>query len=265
MRFLIALLVAGAVTTSGSLASAAWVKIDDFEDYTADTNLDGQGQWTASTASNAGTVIEDPADSENLVGHFSLIPYSDKGAYADLGANAVADGAVGTIHFRMYRNGASMSIGANNAPFPVAQDGTEGNLAIRYRGQSLYDGTTHRTNLNVTSGSGVWVSYWLVIDNDQDKWTLYQLGNDALTQTLVQAGSISSFDFHHSVGSDSIGYFAVATNQWGNPDQVLFDDIYVDTSGVNLTEASAVPEPATLAVLALGSAGLLAIRRRRAA
>lgn len=218
--------------------SGGWLKIDDFETYSVGQNLNGLGNWTASTVAGAATIIADPAAPGKKCAQVTRIPYSDKGAHNALGANSIGETATGTVFFRLRApspGNPSFSVGLTTNAFPVAQDGNEAFLVIRHRGNSCYDGATHRVYSNGSLGTNVWVKYWLVVYNATDKWEIYQEGNNVPTQTKLVSGSYSLFNFYKTTAL-ALTHFGVAVNQWGNPDTIYFDDIYIDKSGVNLKD-----------------------------
>jgi hypothetical protein len=258
-----ALLACGLILVGGQIASAGWILIDDFEGYTAGDPLDGSGGWVASTVAGAGTIEDDPLATGNNVAQVTRIPYSDKGARIDLGANAIAEGATGTVFFQAMRvSTSSFSMGFADNAFPVTQDGTEGNMNVRVYGNGCRDAGTNRIFDNGSMGTNVWVNYWLVVDNQNDTFKVYQEGNDAPTQTLLQVGALTDFNFATDT-ANALQYFGWAVNQWGSdPDRLYMDNIYIyDGSGDNLSNP--VPEPATMGLLGLGTLGIAALRRRR--
>jgi len=266
MRVLgVAVLVMGLAASS---ASAGFVKIDDFENYAADSAINGQGSWTGSGSANAATVRVDPDGSVNKVLEVQRQGYADRGAYNTLGANGIADGATGTVFFRMRRAGtASFSMGLTDTAINCDKDSQQGLLETRFSGSKVYSSGLTTSG---TLGSDTWVRYWLYVDNNNDTFSLYQEGNDMAVQTLLHGfdpwmndkGAV--FAFQNGTAANSLDYFAASVGQWGNPDTMYLDDIYVDLAGLNLGDplfvARPVAEPAGLGLLGLA---LLGVKRKR--
>jgi hypothetical protein len=219
-------------------ASGAWVKLEDFESYSAGDALDDQANWSANdTAHN--TVVTDPDDAGNLVGRVNRQSYHDDWAEMTLGANSIADGTTGTLYLRVRRHNGSFGLGLHEG-----SAGAAGVTDARYGFGDLTIET--------------WAEYWIVFDNAADTLDIYKLGDGEVTQTQI----VNDQAFSNAV-SGALDTFVSYQLQWGTGSTTerrnWFDDIHVDTSGENLTIP--VPEPATLALLAIG--GLVALRRRR--
>jgi len=246
-------------------ASAQWSLIDDFEAYTLGSDIDGQGGWTAN-GGNAGNVevAMDPAGGTNQTLQFA--PDSDSSEVFH-GINIPNANSASTVFFRARRDGVSnMSWGTSDASTPGAFGDFETQLNIQHGNPSelnVRDGGSF--DAVDTMAADVWHDFWMVIDNADDTYEAYMDDGSGITQ--LDAGTQTTFDFRNgAAANDLVNLFMLPS---GNHDaNFYFDDIFLDTSGQNLTNPTvAIPEPATIAMWSLlGLAvGAFALIRRRGA
>jgi hypothetical protein len=108
-----------------------------------------------------------------------------------------------------------------------------------------------------------WYSVWVVVHNvvntdpniDLDTADYYIQGGAYTSQTLL------ANNVHYFRGGPAIGPLLTFMAIIDSNQVVYVDDVYVDTSGQNLEP---IPEPVTLALVAVGGAVLAVWRRRKA-
>ncbi|MDB4506731.1 hypothetical protein N9055_00770 [Akkermansiaceae bacterium] len=238
-------------------SQAVFTLLDDFESYTAGTNADGVGGWTATNdtqfatdPSNAGNIVlaatRNAADGTTSV--FKSIP-------------TIADATSGTIFFRARATAtADFVLGSSDVANPT---GSWANFEgyMRFSGNGL-----DAFNVDVRDGGGFanagtytadqWYNVWLVLDHTTDMTTIYfnQGNGDATT-----AGGSGAFRTSGNTVHDDLINMFIRGNSEGNTG--LVDDIYVDASEINLSNPAAIPEPATSLLALVGLA--FGMHRRR--
>ncbi len=239
-------------------ANAAFTLIDDFES--------GTDSWTVGTGANF-SVTADPTNGTNSV--LSFDHANDNGAFATLSldSSTTLNGGTGTLFLRAY-----MVSNDADTVFGLGDQGPSGNSldwgayesAVRFgfEGSSdldVRDGGTYTTATGDTK-LGHWYNLWFVIDDSNNQTDFYiqsDTDSDFSSQTVVYTDAA-----FRNGGSNPLNRLLIkAGNAAGGA--ILFDEIHIDTSGVNL--ASPIPEASTFALLAgwLSLASTLLRRRRR--
>lgn len=284
---ILAVSVSCLIALMANTAWAGWTKIDDFQSYALDSNIDGQGKWLVYAGGydpaswQAGA---DPTNATNVVlRNVNVLSYAGAGvmAYNTDAALSMAEGATPATIFCRFRTDSlsyevDWAFGMSHLASPTGFGSFK--ASVRCEGQTV--GAADPMTLDVRNGPGPgsanawqteaniasdqWYNMWMVVHNNvdyadpnlYDTFDVYIQGGEFTSQTLLAKY------VHYFRGSPATAIplltFAAVTDS----NQIVYlDDLYVDTSGQNLEVA---PEPATLALLGLGGALAIWRRRRRA-
>lgn len=252
------------VCALASAGMADFVLVDDFETYTAGQNLNGVNGW-AVTEGEGGLIVHypavDPASSSNM----AFYQGTDSFHRSAVTMPAIAQGTTGTVFFRFYTvdtNGGDQTHWGPSDQSPSsltsANDwaGWEAKVMARPDVPNDPGIYTRTNNTNYRLGSitdGAWWDCWIVIDNTNDQNTFYAQPSDG----SAAGSSWGTYNFLN--GSASFDIVSFYLHSAGSGTNAYIDDLYVDATGVNLTNP--VPEPASMSLLGLGAIAL--IRRRR--
>ena len=228
--------------------------LDNFESYTAGTSADGVGGWTA----NGDTTFA--ADGSGVVltsAETALVTTTN--VYKTM--PTIAGGTTGTMFFRARAsNPADFVIGSSDVANPGNWPDFEGYLRfaggnIDVRGDTVPGNVGGFVNVG-TYTPAEWYNVWLVLDHAADTTTVYV--NQGNADATTPAGSGTFRTAGNTVHGDLINMF-IRNNDPTNSGSI--DDIYIDTTGANLTNPAAIPEPATSLLALVGLA--FGMRRRR--
>ena len=271
-------------------ASAGFTLIDDFETYSAGSPISGQGDWLAEAATNpvAAGVSIDPLNPANRVlnigdGGFIGGRLGHRETINTDPALRIAQGTTATLFFRVAwdTSQTNFSVGMSDVANPISD--VIFNSFTQFESQFVVSFAEGHDRLRMRDGGDVkelttdvqpleWYNVWLVIDNAADSAQVYLQGGAFTDQVLLDSGGDTSFAFRNGVDNNDLITLFIATgrntdslppNPTENIGPVYLDDVYIDTSGVNL--ANPVPEPGTLALgsFALGTLGLIVVRQRK--
>ncbi|MDB4387532.1 hypothetical protein N9Z15_04925 [Akkermansiaceae bacterium] len=240
-------------------SQAVFTLLDDFESYTAGTNVNGVGGWTAdpdqisvfaTDPSDAGNTVLSTTRDTNTSSVFKTMP-------------TIADGTTGTVFFRARATDfADFVLGTSDVADPTGNwNNYEGYM--RFNKVNVGD----PNNIDVRDGGGFanvgtynadeWYNVWLVLDHTLDVTTVYINQGNGDATTAAGSGAFRA-TAQNTVHDDLINLF-IRGNNAGNAG--LVDDIYVDTAGANLSNPAAIPEPATSLLALVGLA--FGMHRRR--
>jgi hypothetical protein len=268
-----------AFASFASSASAAFVPFDTFDSY-ALSGLSGQGPAGNTWTAQAGTTVFDAGagDKRATLTGPSAIPNYRLLTPASLSISNSNTAATVYWNFTI-----SSAVTGNNWNFVVTDVPTPGDTAGSSEVQFNYDGGNapafrarnaaafENLSLDGTVAgrlaplAGILYSVWFEINNSTDTYQVFlQSDGDPLLATrrimFAEDGSGSTFGFRNGAAANDLTTVNVGNGGTGNI--VTFDDIYVDTAGLNSANPSVVPEPTVGALL--GALGLaVALRRRR--
>ncbi|MDR2982874.1 MAG: hypothetical protein LBV12_11585 [Puniceicoccales bacterium] len=239
---------------------AAFVCVGDFETAgTLGSSVSAQN-WSGDAAALTSTTIAQAPDDPNNQVLKTTCSTSAKGIYLNLGeSGTIASGATGTVFFRAYYSAStsySLGFGARYSQDGdrtlQAQISTSSVAASKWQ---VYSSSTGAIGATTPSSllTESWYNIWIVINPDgvANTWQAYY-ALDGGAQTIFAAGGASTFSFKKGALYDrpidqfSIVFTGVSGVAVGDASPVYFDDIYVDTSAMNLATPVLVPEANTL-------------------
>lgn len=280
-----AVVLALTIAGFGARAHGAYVLVDNFDGYTAGTNISGQGAWTANTVGSAiSSVVANPGGSGqalSLPAFQTTAGLPSNYVYNNSSNINIANGTTGTLFYQFRFEGSGIlntSHGiADRAPvggtdfstFEVQVRSGNQDQATQYNDMYVRDGAAFEGMTSGVGGtspkflSGVWYNFWLVADNTADTFTIrVQSSQDPnyLTQTQLTSGA-DALNFRNGTTSALNAFYAM--NGPSQAQALFFDNIYVDNSGINLVNPVPVPEPSALFHFAVGLGGWILLRRKR--
>jgi hypothetical protein len=262
-------------------AQAGYALFDNFNTYTPNTSLIGQGPvanlWNQTVGSPTGMVINPYAG-----GMAVFAGPGTSAAYRGLGPAGltIANSSTTATVFWQFNVG---SVSNNNWNFVLTDvnptdtagtseaqfnfDSTAGNFRARnagaFKNLSL-DGTAAG---NVLVVPGATYNVWMKINNSADNYQVYLqsdgvAGLSSPVQVLANDGTGGTFGFRNGAATNDLINLNFGPGS-GQTSQTVFDNIYIDIAGFNLINP--VPEPATWALLSAGGAAALLWHRRKRA
>jgi hypothetical protein len=242
-------------------ASAAFTLFSDFDGGYVQGPLNGQNGWSVQNGDTNTAVVQDPANPLNQVGSFVNGTGSVNIARA-LSGGGLANGSTGTLFFRLNAAAAvNFNIGASDvAPANFTNDFNNFESQIRLSGVNASE-VDIRNGAAFTTGTGsntttytpdTWFNVWMVIHNDTDTTQFYVSGSSG----GAASAPFAQGTFRNGVAGNPLITFYSRTS---SATPVFVDDIYFDPAGANLLNP--IPEPSSVALIALGLATLLQRRR----
>jgi hypothetical protein len=230
-----------------------WTKLDNFSSYTIGNNINGLGGWVATSPTTAQVVI-DPDLNYNKVLHHPATASNTGVAIALPVGKTVTNGSIGTLFLRVRKGNTTLdnSFGLNRTG--TASPGTAGNFEMMAQigGTGFFRGRDGGTNgLSPVTPMAVqpatWYKVWLVANNAtlnaDDTWKYYIQGpGDTSKIELVAPAANAPWNFRNGTALPLIAVQLFCANATGS---IYYDDIYIDNSGENLTDPTAVANPDT--------------------
>ncbi|MDA7930345.1 PEP-CTERM sorting domain-containing protein [Akkermansiaceae bacterium] len=233
------------------VSEGSFVLVDNFEGYTAGSDLNGSGGWTANGDTK---VLVDPDDAGNqALNSAETATVTTTNVHKAI--PVIDQTSVGTIFFRARaQNPADLVIGSSDVAAPANWPDFEGYMRFAGGNIDVRDGGGFSNVGTYTAGE--WYNVWLVLDHTTDTTTVHFNQGDADAPAAAGSGAFRTTG--NTVHDDIINVF-IRNNDPTNSGFV--DDIYVDNTGANLTNPTAIPEPASSLLALLGL--VFGLRRRR--
>lgn len=255
---------------------AQFILVDNFNSYTVEANLGGQGLWTLSGTQPGAFTVQD-LDGRRV----AQIQGSGgtNGSFVNLSlppAAQVPDGAVGTYFFQMrYSDGTGLfDAGVGVASGSVTTFATQGGyllpggaaanpiiLRARNEGASPNQPTiADTTSSPVALEGGSWINIWLVADNSASSNEIFSVYlNTGLADATAANLIAENFTFRDKPGTGAVDTFFLSVF---NPSTkaLQVDNIFF-AEGANLTNP--IPEPSHFALVLAGLIGGAALLKRR--
>jgi rhamnogalacturonyl hydrolase YesR len=217
-------------------AEMGWSRVEDFEGSTP--------SWVTRNALTGGAgsaqIIEDPwANSSNHVlavnagtvlgNHFSIsLPIGPV-----LGTGTV------TVYQRIGIEHSFLDVtwGLSDVVNPTAYADYEVVLRSSQVGKwEAYDGSGYTVIAPVLQQPKTWYELWLVVRNSEDRFDVYLRGGTQYSEPVLLAQNVQ---FRNGGSADLVSYFVVINNGTASipkgTGSLYIDDLYMDSTGVNLT------------------------------
>ena len=224
------------------LQSAGFAKVEDFENLDSGT-LNGQNGWNATE----GVRVE--ADSE-LPGNFAMqVSGADQNAYRAM-PNQVADGATGTLYFRMLQSGKPDGFaGSSDEAAPSEWASYEAQIGYRFSQSDQFrirDGSRFHDIGTFTADQ--WHCVWLVMNSADNSYEAYVQGGAYEARTRLGPDGRSNYAFRNG-GDEPLRTFLVRMGTAEPAAALQIDDVYIDADSINFNNPvgscdGSIPPPA---------------------
>jgi len=239
-------------------AQAGFSLVDNFDSGTAGTPLSVYAaKWSANSDYK---VALDPLNPANKMGSIARINTPNNwGTAIDFGsANSIAVGTTGTVFFRVMvgtNAGTNFGMYLENG---IGTDTSKRQVSAYYNIGPLFErGNSSNTAVTTTGFTSmtknVWYDFWYVASNTASNptFTVYAAkeGASPIAQTLLSngIGSVQTFMNNPASGVLLQGLMFLESSGNNGTTDFYFDDIYVDNTGVNLTNPTLSPPLAAYA------------------
>jgi len=262
----------------GSVAvSQAQTLVDNFQsDSTGLVSGQPASGWTAlfgtSNPANTDTGTIQNDGSGNMLLSIGGATTAGSGVYRAL-PTAIPGFSTGTLFFQVYANNLNLntSIGLSDVAAPTDANNFasfEPQFRMNYNaGAPRFDvrqGSTGFVDLTTHTAitAGQWYNVWMVVDTTADTWSCYiNTGTaDATAGDLKMSGIAFRDTTDHNTALTTLLVYSGSGAALGLPLAASVDNFY-ESSGTDLVNP--IPEPGTMAMLALGLGSLLFLRKRK--
>jgi hypothetical protein len=284
-------LLAALIVSIAGPAQAAFQTFENFNGLTASQQLSGQGGWTSTANATASTTVKVGANG-NLASAATTSDAATSANYKPLGGLSILDATTGTAFFQYIKStggtpantalNGSVTLTDVNAPVNTAADNavmlnsdpTQAGGVFRARNGGVFTNlsTAGTTATDLVPIADATYNVWFVVDNAANNYKVYvQSDGDARVSTQTQlvgdagTGGVFAFRLDSTNRGTALDMdtFNFGIGGGGSTASLQVDNVFVDPTGVNLTNPA--PEPATVGLLCLaGGAALIRRRRRRA-
>jgi len=233
-----AAVVVMALFTAGT-SQAAWELIDDFDGYTATSDIGGTGGWyvvSSSIPNGSHTVEIDPANPYNQVVQLVTGTSMDTLCHAI----SITNGSIGTLFCRI-RMGSDFQFffGSSGVVNPTGWSGSIHGYG-RFYGSDI-DVRDGSTDVELGPYSiNEWYNIWFVLNPTTDQTIMY--ANQGYIHA-TEPGTLSASGAFRTTVTDLVTAFF--RNNGGTTSWI--DDVYLDTTGQNLVNPAASTPVASIA------------------
>jgi hypothetical protein len=151
-----------------------------------------------------------------------------------------------------------------NAPNRTGLTGRNGGTGF----QQLFGTSGADNGINFVPVANTMYSAWFVVNNSSQTYSIYlaggSLGSTAVLMDFNSAGGASSVGLRNASAA-TISDFVFGEGGTGDTTTQGLYDVYEDASGLDTVNPVPSPEPTTLALMGLGGAALMLVRRNRKA
>ena len=269
--------LAAALILIASSAQAQWSLLDNFQRLAVGDAIEGTSgpgvNWDGNGTSITSAQI-DPSDPSNLALQVPGTPSPSplRGQF-NSPTNNIDAGATGTLFYRFRTPVASIGtsdtvVGLTDNPSITNfnfKAGLRNTVPAGVNNIDLRDGGVYESV--GTLADNTWYSLWLVATNTfPGTFEAYLQSNtdsNFATQTLLTSGG-DPFDFRINGPTDIVNVYLRNANNPGGVagNDLYFDDFYINSNAVDLSDPLAVPEPTGVVVLLAGT-GMVFARRRK--